>query len=99
MKLGKLCFIALFLLLGTLTVIGQTPEREPEKIPQDRITIHELKRKIDKGEKLLIIDARAGSSYIGSTVRIKGALHITLDQLETRMSELPKDQEIITYCT
>ena len=73
-------------------------EIEPSDVPADRITIDQLKRKLDAKEKLVIIDARTGSAWIGSLVKIKGALHIPLDQLEARMKELPKNREIAAYC-
>ncbi|MCI0338480.1 MAG: hypothetical protein L0226_12960 [Acidobacteria bacterium] len=86
-------FPILIILMIALPVGAQTSK------PNDRITIHELKRKMDRKEDIVIIDTRAGNSYIGSTVKIKGAIHITLDELPSRLSELPKKKEIITYCT
>jgi len=74
-------------------------QRSERKSDQERITIEDLKRKMDRKEKILIIDARAGSSWIGSSVRIRGSLHITLDEIDSRMTDLPKDREIIIYCT
>jgi rhodanese-related sulfurtransferase len=74
-------------------------ETAAKEIPDDRITIHELKRKMDRKEAMVIIDARAGNAYIGSSVKIKDSIHITLDELQSRMSKLPKNKEIITYCT
>ena len=74
-------------------------KNEDENIPSDRITIHQLKRKMDAKEDIVIIDTRKGSSYGGSTVKIKGAIHITDDELEVKMKDLPKGKEIITYCT
>ena len=67
----------------------------------DRISIDELKAKMERKEKILIIDARAGSSYLGSSVQIRGAVHLTLDDLESTHSDLgvPVDREIIIYCT
>ena len=51
-------------------------------------------------------DARAGlfnpdGSYLGSSVQIRGAVHLTLDDLESSQSDLgvPVDREIIIYCT
>jgi hypothetical protein len=81
--------------------VRQASETETgsEKIPDDRITIHELKRKMDRKEAIVVIDARSGNSYIGSAVKIKGSIHITLDELQSRMSELPRNKEIIVYCT
>ena len=72
---------------------------QDENIPPDRISIHELKRMMDAKEEVVIVDNRAGSAYIGSTVKIKGAIHITLDDLEQKMKDLPQNKLIVTYCT
>lgn len=84
-------------------IMQQAPRREPapepEKVPADRITIEQLKHKMDCGEKLLIIDSRAGNSWIGSAVKIKGAVHITTDDLAAKIQDLPRDREIVVYCT
>jgi len=64
-----------------------------------RITKEELKAKMDKGQDIIVLDVRTGGSYDGSKVKIKGALRIAPDEVETRYKELTKDKEIITYCT
>jgi hypothetical protein len=98
------CVIALLL---ALSLAAQTPKRATSKQkppaaeanPADRITIEQLKRKLDAKEELVIIDTRTGLAWTGTTVKIKGAIHITLEQLEARMKDLPKNREIVTYCT
>ncbi len=74
-------------------------QNNEEENSDDRISINELKRKLDRKEKIVIIDARDGNSYLGSSVKIKTSIHIIPDQLEARMSELPKNREIVIYCT
>jgi len=74
-------------------------QNEEENIPADRITARELKRMMDAKEDVVIIDNRDGSSYVGSTVKVKGAIHITLNELESKMKDLPKNKLIVTYCT
>jgi 3-mercaptopyruvate sulfurtransferase SseA len=64
-----------------------------------RITVQELKAKVDKGDDLVIIDVRTGEDYAGSRIKIKGAVRIPIVQMEERYGELPKDKQIITYCT
>lgn len=64
-----------------------------------RITKEELKAKMDKGQDVIVLDVRTGRSYDGSNVKIKGAMRIAPDDVETRYTELTKDREIITYCT
>ncbi len=91
--------------LIALTVCAQnrskdtSAKNEDENVPAGRITIHQLKRKLDAKEEIVIIDTRQGSSYVGSTVKIKGAIHITVDELEAKMKDLPKNKEIVAYCT
>ncbi|MBK9313680.1 MAG: hypothetical protein IPM55_05465 [Acidobacteria bacterium] len=86
--------VVLFLLPG----VAQTQSQE-QKSDDKRITIGDLKRKMDRKEAVLIIDARSGSSYLGSSVRLKGAVHITLDELNSKIDSLPKEKEIVIYCT
>lgn len=64
-----------------------------------RITKEELKAKMDKNEDLVIVDARAEDSYNLSNQKIKGALRITLEELEKGIKNPPVGKEIITYCT
>lgn len=64
-----------------------------------RITKEELKAKMDKGQDIIVLDVRTGRSYDGSNVKIKGAMRVSPDDVETRYKELSKEKEIITYCT
>lgn len=64
-----------------------------------RITVKELKAKMDKGEDIVILDVRTSRSYMESKVKIKGAVRIDPAQIEKRYKELPMEKEIITYCT
>lgn len=73
------------------------PEEEVNTNP-DRITTHELKRKLDAKADIFILDNRASSAWIGSQVKIKGAVHMPMQELMTKFEKLPKGKEIITYC-
>lgn len=44
----------------------------------------------------LMLDVRTQEEW--DQVHIPGATFIPLDQLESRLSELPRDQEIVVYC-
>jgi hypothetical protein len=58
-----------------------------------RITIQELKAKMDKKEKVIVVDVRRGPATV-----IKGAKNIPYDEIEKHLSELPKDTLIVTVC-
>lgn len=64
-----------------------------------RITVQELKAKIDNGVDVVIVDVRTGQDYADSRIKIKGAVRIPIVQIEERYKELPKDKEIVLYCT
>ena len=95
-QLLKLLLLSLlFVLLNQLIV--PSAFSATDAVP--RITVQELKAKMDKGEDIVIIDVRAGREYEDSKIKMKGAIRISIVQLENRINELPRDKEIITYCT
>ncbi len=60
------------------------------------ITPEELEIKIEKGEKLHIIDVREPEEIAEGMV--PGAKHIPMMQIPERMTELDKDKEYIFIC-
>lgn len=61
------------------------------------ITVQELKKKIDAGEKFVLIDVR--EPYEHQEFNIGGSL-IPMSNLESKIDDLAehKDQEVILYC-
>lgn len=68
-------------------------------IEPKRITIAELKKKIEKGEPILFIDTRNPHDWGDTGIKIPGARRIHYSELAQRLGELPRDRTIITYCT
>ena len=65
-----------------------------------RITPDELRRRIDAGDGgLAIIDTRSALDVRAVPFLIPGAIRIDADEVERRHAELPKDREIVLYCT
>jgi len=62
-----------------------------------RISAEELKAQLDAGAEVLIVDVRSAEAY--STSHIVGALSLPSTELEDRLQELPKAQDIVAYCT
>ena len=60
------------------------------------ITPEEVKRRIEQGERLNVIDVREDEEVAAGT--IPGALHIPLGQLPERYGEIPRTGEIIVIC-
>jgi membrane protein DedA with SNARE-associated domain/rhodanese-related sulfurtransferase len=61
-----------------------------------RITVEELRQKLDNGEQPMIIDLRSGAELQIDPVIIRGAVHVEFDQIESHA--LPPDCDIIVYC-
>jgi adenylyltransferase/sulfurtransferase len=60
------------------------------------ITPVELKKRLDAGDDLFILDVREPNEY--QINRIPGSTLIPLGELPRRYQELPKDKEIIAHC-
>jgi len=64
-----------------------------------RISVAELKRMIADGEAPTIVDVRNRSAHLHDPRRIPGAVRMTVDEIGAKLGELPRDREIILYCT
>jgi membrane protein DedA with SNARE-associated domain len=65
-----------------------------------RITPEELKQRLDAGdESFTIIDTRTALDVKSVPYLIRGAIWIEADEVERRRAELPRDREIVLYCT
>lgn len=64
-----------------------------------RIAVDEVKKRIDGGEPVLLIDTRNQHDWGESAVKLPGALRIYFSELEQHLDELPRDRLIVTYCT
>ena len=66
-----------------------------ERDQLEPVTASELVRRLGEGS-VVLIDVRPEDEY--ELGHLPGALNIPLSQLVQRLSELPRDQEIIAYC-
>ena len=64
-----------------------------------RISVDELYRLMDVGESPLIVDVRSPVARTLEPRHIPGALHLPLHGFEEHIRELPRDREIILYCS
>ena len=61
----------------------------------DRLDIDELKRQLDAGAEVLVIDVREDHEV--ATGSIPGAIHIPVGELESRMVDIPKDIRLVFF--
>jgi hypothetical protein len=64
-----------------------------------RITADELKQKIDAGEELVIVDLRHSLDFEADPHTIPGAFRMDAKDLEEKDDRLPRDRDVILYCT
>ncbi len=64
-----------------------------------RITVDELHQKLEAGENPMILDLRPLSELDLDPSLIRGALHMTMAEVEHRQQEIPRDRDIILYCS
>lgn len=64
-----------------------------------RITVSELRKRMEAGEDFTPIDIRNPQAWAESDVMIPEARRITMDDLEQNLSRIPKNKPIVTYCT
>jgi adenylyltransferase/sulfurtransferase len=64
--------------------------------PSTDITSVELKQRLDRGDKLTLVDVREPNEY--QINRIAGTVLIPLGEIPRRYAELNKDDEIVVHC-
>lgn len=79
--------------LSLTFAVGTARAQEGET---ERIAISELKKKLDSGEKLLLIDVREDRE-LEEHGAIPGAIHIPMGDLDKRMKDIPKDVRLVFY--
>jgi len=65
----------------------------------DRITPEELKQKMDAGELLSIVDLRHPLDFLPQPQLIPGAIRFAPEELAERLAEIPRDRDVVLYCT
>lgn len=64
-----------------------------------RLEPTELKRMLDDGERVVIVDLRHPLDYLPDPRTLPGALSLTPDKLMEQSERIPRDQEIVLFCT
>jgi membrane protein DedA with SNARE-associated domain len=69
------------------------------KLRISRIAPEELKRKLDAGENVAVVDLRHSMDFESNPTTIPGAVFLPSEEFEKRYSEIPRDRELILFCT
>jgi membrane protein DedA with SNARE-associated domain/rhodanese-related sulfurtransferase len=64
-----------------------------------RLEPEELKRQLDAGEPVYIVDLRHPLEFLPDPFTLPGALHFSPDSIAARNMEIPRDRDIVLFCT
>jgi hypothetical protein len=85
------------ILLGVVLIPNTWALAQEQTTPKpERIAIPDLKKKLDSGEKFLLIDVREDWE-LKQDGAIAGAIHIPVAELDGRMKDIPKDVQVVFY--
>jgi membrane protein DedA with SNARE-associated domain/rhodanese-related sulfurtransferase len=93
----------LLILLGALVanVIWKYVQRQRfiRSLRVSRMNVEELKAALDRGERPFIVDLRHALEFVVDPRTVPTAVRISPDELPARNAEIPRDREIVLYCT
>lgn len=92
-------WIGLVLLAGWILLKWVERRRFYRLLEKSRITVPELKERLDAGEEIVIVDLRTAFSLRLDGSRIPKAIHIPPDEFEARYAEIPPGRPVVMYCT
>jgi membrane protein DedA with SNARE-associated domain/rhodanese-related sulfurtransferase len=77
----------------------QNRRRFLRKLRIARITPEELKQRMDAREDLVIVDLRHSLEFEAEPQTISGAVHMDPAELEEAIEVIPRDREIVLFCS
>jgi rhodanese-related sulfurtransferase len=64
-----------------------------------RITVDELKRRMEAGEDFTLIDVRNPQAWAESDTMLPEAIRVPPDKLEENLPRIPRNRPVVAYCT
>ena len=64
-----------------------------------RITVDELKRRMETGEDFMLIDVRNPQAWAESDTMLPEAIRVLPDKLEENLTRIRKNRPVVVYCT
>lgn len=94
-------WLALLLLAVVAFVLWRIGRRRVfmKQLAAARVEPEELKRQLDAGESVFIVDLRHPLELLPDPFTLPGAVHFSPDALAARHTEIPRDRDVVLYCT
>lgn len=96
---GSLLAVALIGL--ALYLLWKLAKREMfiRELRMARVDAEAVKRMMDRGEEMVIVDLRHPKTIAADPYSIAGALRMTPEELSEKHEQIPRDRDVILYCT
>jgi rhodanese-related sulfurtransferase len=75
------------------------PRNQGETMEATRVTVDEVKERMDRGEAFTFVDTRNPQAWGEAKTKLPGAIRIPADEVEQYVDKIPRDRTVITYCT
>jgi membrane protein DedA with SNARE-associated domain len=87
--------------LAVLWLAGKFVQRRRfiRRLRTDRITPEDLSRLLESGQPVAIVDLRHRLEFEADPRTLPGALRFDAAELEARHREIPRDRDVVLYCT
>jgi membrane protein DedA with SNARE-associated domain/rhodanese-related sulfurtransferase len=95
-------FSGALLVLGILAFFGARIIRRRmllKELVSARLEPQELKRQLDAGELVCIVDLRHPLELLPDPFTLPGAIHFSPESLAARHLEIPRDRDVVLFCT
>jgi membrane protein DedA with SNARE-associated domain/rhodanese-related sulfurtransferase len=96
-RFGFLLFV--LLLLGFLVYRFFRQRAFLREIRMARLDPRELKQMLDRGQPVYIVDLRHPLDYLPDPRTLPGAVMLTPDKLVEHSLEIPRDRDVVLFCT
>ena len=97
---GAIVFEASLVLLVANVVVKYAQRRRfLDELYKSRISPEELRKMLEDGSPVVIVDLRHPLDSVPDERVVPGAIRMLPEDVERRISELPKERDIVLYCT
>ena len=98
-RAGDWLQLTILLLAAYLLLKWWSRHRFLRSIRVARIRPEELKEMLDAGKEVVVIDLRSSVEFEASPESIPGALRIDADDIVHQHEKIPRDRDVILFCT
>jgi rhodanese-related sulfurtransferase len=95
--------LCLALAAAAVVALAQTAVNAQTPSEVQFLSAEELKTKLARNEPITVIDVRGSGDFGESDNKIKGAIHVKVRKLQSRLAlpplkNIPHNSEVVTYC-